>query len=123
VSRADTGLIAQCHTVARMAFPRELVKQRRDAIPGRVRVVARVLRCQSIKCPYTGAGTWMTCVQVPSSDVDLAQGGVEPSSEAGSARGSVCPSSEEDPARGGIRRATLAGCGVHQDCDRVVCVL
>jgi hypothetical protein len=168
VSRADTGLIAQCYIVAGMAFPRELVKQRRDAIPGRVRVVARVLRCQSIKCPYTGAGTWMTCVQVPSSDVDLAQGGVEPSSEvdlarvgvepqardarsgeadlarggaelsseadlarggveasseAGSARGSVCPSSEEDPARGGIRRATLAGCGVHQDCDRVVCVL
>jgi hypothetical protein len=42
---ADTGHIAQCYTAAGMAFPRELVKQCRDAIPGRVRVVARVLRC------------------------------------------------------------------------------
>jgi hypothetical protein len=119
-----------------MAFPRELVKQRRDAIPGHVRVVARVLRCQSIKWPHKGAGTWTTCMQVPSSEADLARGGVEPSSEAdlaqggaeasseaGSARGSVCPSSEADPARGGICRATLAGCGGHPGRDRVVCVL
>jgi hypothetical protein len=37
-----------------MASPGELVKQRRDAIPGRARVVACVLRCQGIKCPYGG---------------------------------------------------------------------
>jgi hypothetical protein len=37
-----------------MASPRELVKQHRDAIPGRVRVVACVLRRQGIKCPYGG---------------------------------------------------------------------
>jgi hypothetical protein len=104
-----------------MASPRESVEQHRDAIPGRVRVVARVLRCQSIKCSYTGAGAWTTCVQVPSSEADLARGGVEASSEAGSARGSVYPSSEADPARGGIRRATLAGCVGHPGRDRVVC--
>jgi hypothetical protein len=54
-----------------MASPREFVKQHRDAIPGRVRVVARVLRRQSIKCPYTGAEAWATCVQVPSSETVL----------------------------------------------------
>jgi hypothetical protein len=133
-----------------MASPRELVKQRRDAIPGRVRVVARVLRRQSIKCPYTGAGAWTTCVQVPSGEADPARGGVEPSSEADPARGAVEPSSEADPARGGvkasskaelarassprasgeanltrggIRRATLAGRGGLQGRDRVACVL
>jgi predicted metal-binding protein len=66
--------MAQCYTVAGMAFPMELVKQRRDAIPGHVRVAACVLRCQSIKCPYTGAGAWMTCVQVPSSEAVPAEG-------------------------------------------------
>jgi hypothetical protein len=91
-----------------MASPRELVKQRRDAIPGRVRVVARVLRRQSIKCPYTGAGAWTTCVQVPSSEADPARGGVEPSSEADPARGSVEPSSEADPARGAVEPSSEA---------------
>jgi hypothetical protein len=85
-----------------MAFPRELVKQRRDVILGRVRVVARVLRCQSIKCPYTGAGAWTTCVQVPSSEADLARGGVEPSSEGDLARGGIEPSSEASSARGSV---------------------
>jgi hypothetical protein len=37
-----------------MASHRELVKQRRDAIPGRATVVACVLQCQGIKCPYGG---------------------------------------------------------------------
>jgi hypothetical protein len=50
---ADTGLTIQCYTVVGMAFPRELVEQRRGVIPRRARVVARVLRCQSIKCPRT----------------------------------------------------------------------
>jgi hypothetical protein len=77
-----------------MAFPRELVKQRRDVIPGRVRVMARILLCLSIKCPYTGAGAWTTCVQVPSSEENLARGGVEPSSEADLARGCDETSSE-----------------------------
>jgi hypothetical protein len=31
---ADTGLTTQCHTAVGMASPRELVKQRLDAIPG-----------------------------------------------------------------------------------------
>jgi hypothetical protein len=46
------GLVAQRHTVVGMVSPRESVEQRRDAIPGRARVlvcVLCVLRCQSIK--------------------------------------------------------------------------
>jgi hypothetical protein len=85
-----------------MAFPRESVEQHQDAIPGRVRVVARVLRCQSIKCPYTGAGAGAMCVHVPSSEAVLAEGGVEPSSKADLARGGVEPSSEACSARGSI---------------------
>jgi hypothetical protein len=50
------------------------VEQRRVAIPGRASGVVCVLRCQSIKCPYTGAGAWTTCVQVPSSEADPARG-------------------------------------------------
>jgi hypothetical protein len=91
-----------------MASPRELVKQRRDAIPRRVRVVARVPRRQSIKCPYTGAGAWMACVQVTSSEAVLAEGGVEPSSEADLSRGGVEPSSEADPAREGVKASSEA---------------
>jgi hypothetical protein len=62
---ADTGLAAQCYTAAGMASPRELVEQRRDAIPGRAKVVVCVQRCQGIKCPYTGVGARATCVRVP----------------------------------------------------------
>jgi hypothetical protein len=90
-------------------LPKELVKQRRDKIPGRVRVVARILRCQSIKCPYTGAGAGTTCVQAPSSEADFARGGVEPSSEADLARGSVEPSSEVDLVRWGVEAPSEAG--------------
>jgi hypothetical protein len=84
-----------------MASPRELVEQRRDAIPGRAKVAVCVLQCQGIKCPYTGAGAWATCVQELSSEADSARGGVQPSGEADPARGSVEASSEADPARGG----------------------
>jgi hypothetical protein len=66
-----------------MAILRELVKQRRDAIPGRVRVEVRVLRCQSIKYPYTGAGAWTTCVQVPSSEAVLAEWALSPRARRG----------------------------------------
>jgi hypothetical protein len=59
-----------------MASPRELVEQRRDAIPERAKVAACVLWCQGIKCPYTGAGARATCVRVSSSEADLARGGV-----------------------------------------------
>jgi hypothetical protein len=91
-----------------MASPRELVKQRRDAIPGRARVVACVLRCQGIKCPYAGAGAWTTCVQVPSSKTVLVEGSVEPSGEEDPARGGVEPSSEADFARGGVKASSEA---------------
>jgi hypothetical protein len=97
----------------------------RDAIPGRVQVVVCVLRCQGIKCPYTGVGARASCgcprarrtppkgcldlerggphsrggVE-PSSEADPARGGVKASSEADLTRGSVCPSSEADLTRG-----------------------
>jgi hypothetical protein len=59
---ADTGLAAQCRTVAGMASPGELAEQRQDMIPRRVRGTARrgfvfdpgACKCQSIKCPYGG---------------------------------------------------------------------
>jgi hypothetical protein len=76
VSRSDTGLAAQCYTAAGMASPKELVEQHRDVIPRRAKVAACVLQCQSIKCPYTGAGARATCVWVPSSEADPARGGV-----------------------------------------------
>jgi hypothetical protein len=85
-----------------MAFPRELVKQRRDAIPERVMVVARVLRCQSIKCPYTG-GRSVDDVRAGALERGgPRRGGVEPSSEADLARGSVEASNEADFARGSV---------------------
>jgi hypothetical protein len=61
-----------------MAFPRESVEQHRDVISRRVRVVAHVLWCRSIKCLYTGAGAGTTCVQVPSSEAVLAEGVFSP---------------------------------------------
>jgi hypothetical protein len=84
-----------------MASPRELVEQRWDVIPGHAKVAACILRCQGIKCPYTGAGAWATCVLGPSSEADSARGGVQPSGDVDRARGSVEASSEADPARGG----------------------
>jgi hypothetical protein len=84
------------------------VEQRRDVIPGRVRVVARVLRCQSIKCPYTGAEAWTKCMQVASSEADPARGGVQPPGEADPARGSAEASSEMDTARGGVQPSSEA---------------
>jgi hypothetical protein len=91
-----------------MASPRELVEQCRDTIPGRDRVATCVLWCQSIKCPYTGAGAWATCVQVPSSETDPARGGVRASSEADPARGGAYPSSEADLAGGGVKASREA---------------
>jgi hypothetical protein len=89
-----------------MASPRELVKQRRDAIPGRVRVVARVLQRQSIKCPYMREGAWATCVQVPSSEMVLAKGALSPRARRTLPEGE--PSSESDPARGGVKASSEA---------------
>jgi hypothetical protein len=96
------------------------VEQRRDAIPGRVRVVACVLRCQGIKCPYGGRsaddvragaferdGPRRGGVE-PSSEADPARGGVEPSSEVDLARGGVKASSEADPARGNVEASSEA---------------
>jgi hypothetical protein len=91
-----------------MASPKESVEQRGYAIPGRARVVACVLRCQSIKCSYSGAGAWATCVQVPSSEADPARGAADPSSEADPARGAAEPSSEADSARGGVKASSEA---------------
>jgi hypothetical protein len=61
-----------------VASPRELVEQRRDAIPGRAKVAACVLRCQGIKCPYTGAAAWTTCMRVRSSETVLTERALNP---------------------------------------------
>jgi hypothetical protein len=86
-----------------MAFPRELVKQWWDVIPGHVRVVARVLRCQSIKCPFTGAGAWTTCVQVPLSEVVPAEGALSPRARRTSPKGALSPRARRTLPEGGLR--------------------
>jgi hypothetical protein len=92
------------------------VEQHRDAIPGRVRVVARVLRCQSIKCPYTGAGAWMTCVQVPSSEAVLAERVLSHRARRSSPEGALSPrarrTSPEGALRPRARRAPLVGASI-----------
>jgi hypothetical protein len=55
--------------------PRELAEQHRGVIPRCVSIVACILWCQGIKCPYTGAGARATRVWVPSSEADPARGG------------------------------------------------
>jgi hypothetical protein len=98
-----------------MAFLGESVEQRRGVIPRRVKVVARVLWCQSIKCPYTGAGAGTTCMQVPSSEAVLAEGALSPRARRSSPEGAFSPrarrtspeeafelSSETVPARGSV---------------------
>jgi hypothetical protein len=109
----DSGLIEQCFTVAGMAFPRESVKQHRGVIPRRVRVVARVLRCMSIKCLYTGAGVGTTCVQVPSSEAVLAEGAFIPRARRTSPEGAFIPQARRTPPEGAFspqaRRTSLEG--------------
>jgi hypothetical protein len=74
-----------------MAFPWESVEQHRGVIPRRIRVVVRVLWCQSIKCPYTGAGARTTRVQVPSSEAILAEGAFSPRARRTSPEGAFSP--------------------------------
>jgi hypothetical protein len=86
-----------------MASPRELVEQRWDAIPGCARVVACVLRCQSIKCPYTGAGAWATCVQTPSSETVLVEGALSPRARRTLPEGGLSPRARWTPPEGALR--------------------
>jgi hypothetical protein len=87
-----------------MASPRELMEQRRDAIPGRAKVAVCVMQCQGIKCPYTGAGARATRVRVPSSEADPARVGAWPSSEADLTRGSrLSPRARRTPPEGALR--------------------
>jgi hypothetical protein len=85
-----------------MAFSRELVKQRPDAILGRVRVVASVLRCQSIKCPYMRAGAWATCVQVPSSEAVLTEGALSPRARRTLPEGALSPRARRTSPEGAL---------------------
>jgi hypothetical protein len=104
-----------------MASPSESAEQRRDAIPGRVRVVACVLRCQGIKFPYGGRGADDVRAGAferdgphrggvePSSEADLARGGGGWALERGGPRpGGVDPSSEADPTRGVVKASSEA---------------
>jgi hypothetical protein len=86
-----------------MASPRELVEQRRDAIPGCARVVACVLRCHSIKCPYAGAGAWATCVQAPSGETVLAEGALSPRARRTLPEGVLSPRVRRTPPEGALR--------------------
>jgi hypothetical protein len=97
---ADTGLIAQCYTVAGIAFPRESMEQHRGVIPRRVRDVACVLWCRSIKCPYTGAGAGTTCAQVPLSEAVLAEGALSPRARRTSPEGALGPRARRSPPEG-----------------------
>jgi hypothetical protein len=78
----DTGLAAQCRTVAGMASPKGLAEQRRDMTPRRVRGTACACRCQSIKCPGRGSRYGGGVPAGVSSEADLTRGGVHPPSEA-----------------------------------------
>jgi hypothetical protein len=104
-----------------MASPSESAEQRRDAIPGRVRVVACVLRCQGIKFPYGGRGADDVRAGAferdgphrggvePSSEADLTRGGGGWALERGGPRpGGVDPSSEADPTRGVVKASSEA---------------
>jgi hypothetical protein len=102
--RADTGLTAQCRTMAGMASPGGLAEQRRDMTPRRVRGTACTCRCQSIKCSGRGSGSGGGVPAGASSESDLARGGVQPSSEA-----EPHPRRRLAPERGGPRpRGRLA---------------
>jgi hypothetical protein len=101
---ADTGLTAQCRTVAGMASPGGLAEQRRDMVPRRVRGTAwrgfvfdlGACMCQSIKCPGRGSRYGGGEPVRASSEAEphprgrstlergqnLTRGGVQPSSEA-----------------------------------------
>jgi hypothetical protein len=105
---ADTGLTAQCRTVAVMASPGGLAEQRRDMTPRRVRETACGCRCQSIKCPDRGSGYGGGMPAGASSEADLTRGGVQPPSEADLTRGGVQPSSETYLSRGGVQPSSEA---------------
>jgi hypothetical protein len=96
-----------------MASPRESVEQHQGVIPRRVRVVARVLRCQSIKCLYTGAGAGTTCLQVPSSEAVLAEVALSPRARWSSPEGALRPRARRTPLVGAsnprARRTPPAG--------------
>jgi hypothetical protein len=79
------------------------MKQRRDVIPGRARVVACVLRCQGIKCPYEGRSVGDVCAGALERDGPR-RGGVEPSSEADLSRGvGLSPRARQTPLEGALR--------------------
>jgi hypothetical protein len=105
---ADTGLIAQCYTAAGMASPKELVEQRRDTSPGCARVVACVLRCQSIKCPYAGAGAWATCVQATSGEMVLSEGALSPRARRTLPEEALSPRVRRTPSEGGVKTSSEA---------------
>jgi hypothetical protein len=102
---ADTGLCAQCRTVAGMASPRGLAEQRRDMVPRHVTGTTCMdssLTCapagvRALNAPVGGAGTAVASPWEPRARRRLARGGDQPSSEADITRGGVQPSSEAEP--------------------------
>jgi hypothetical protein len=83
---ADNGLTAQRYTVAGMGSPRESVEQCRGVIPRRVRVVVRSCGVRALNARTRGREQVRTGAlergrprlrgRQPSSEADLARGGV-----------------------------------------------
>jgi hypothetical protein len=103
---ADTGLAAQCHTVAGMASPGGLAEQRRDMIPRRVRgstwrgfvFDSGTCMCQNIKCSGQGSRYGGGEPVKASSEAETHLRGVSgPRARRNLTRGGVWPSSVEEP--------------------------
>jgi hypothetical protein len=101
---ADTGLTAQCRTVAGLATQGGLVEQRQDMTPRHVRGEACVdssltwvpADVRALNAPVGGVGTGAASSREPRARRRLARGGDQPSSEADLTRGGDQPLSEAD---------------------------
>jgi hypothetical protein len=113
---ADTGLTAQCRTVAGMASPGGLAEQRRDMTPRRVRGMVRTCRCRSIKWPGQGeqvrggmpVGASSEAEPHPRGRLALQRGGPRPRGRPALERGGTSPEGVTGPrARWGFVSAVL----------------
>jgi hypothetical protein len=113
---ADTGLIAQRHTVAGMG---SLQGQHQGVIPRCARVVVRPCGVRALNARTHGRE------QVRAGALERSghrSRGRQPSSEADLARGGVSPRARRTLLEGAFRCVTLVGRGGHQGDNRVVCV-
>jgi hypothetical protein len=109
--RADTGLTAQCRTVAGMASPGGLAKQPRDMISRRCQrlgedssLTRTPTLCQNIKCSGRGSGCGSGEPARASSEAESHPRG-HPALERGevSPEGASSPRARQNPTRGGVQ--------------------